>query len=133
MHFSLDEVVHMFIPRLEVVQTFVLANKDGLVTDFCSFYHLPSTIIGNDKHNRLSAVYSYYNVATTMSIKDLMEMSLQKARDLNVDVFNALDLMENLEFLEPLKFGVGDGYLQYYLYNWKCPEMISAHVGLVLL
>lgn len=39
------------------------------------------------------------------------------------DVFNALDLMENKTFLEKLKFGIGDGNLQYYLYNWKCPIM----------
>lgn len=26
-------------------------------------------------------------------------------------------------FLEKLKFGIGDGNLQYYLYNWKCPSM----------
>lgn len=39
------------------------------------------------------------------------------------DVFNALDLMENTVFLEKLKFGIGDGNLQYYLYNWKCPPM----------
>ena len=39
------------------------------------------------------------------------------------DVFNALDLMDNKEFLEKLKFGIGDGNLQYYLYNWRCPPM----------
>lgn len=39
------------------------------------------------------------------------------------DVFNALDLMDNKEVLEKLKFGIGDGNLQYYLYNWKCPYM----------
>ena len=39
------------------------------------------------------------------------------------DVFNALDLMENKEFLDKLKFGIGDGNLQYYLYNWRCPDM----------
>lgn len=44
------------------------------------------------------------------------------------DVFNALDLMENKTFLEKLKFGVGDGNLQYYLYNWKCPSMGSEKV-----
>jgi glycylpeptide N-tetradecanoyltransferase len=40
-----------------------------------------------------------------------------------MDVFNALDLMDNQEFLEELKFGIGDGNLQYYVYNWKCPLM----------
>ena len=39
------------------------------------------------------------------------------------DVFNALDLMKNKSFLDNLKFGIGDGNLQYYLYNWKCPAM----------
>ena len=39
------------------------------------------------------------------------------------DVFNALDLMENKLFLENLKFGIGDGNLQYYLYNWRCQKM----------
>ena len=38
-------------------------------------------------------------------------------------MFNALDLMDNKEVLEKLKFGIGDGNLQYYLYNWKCPYM----------
>lgn len=40
-----------------------------------------------------------------------------------MDVFNALDLMENADVLENLKFGIGDGNLQYYIYNWKCSSM----------
>lgn len=51
---------------------------------------------------------------------------------LGFDVFNALDLMDNKEFLEPLKFGIGDGNLQYYLYNWRCPSMPPGKIGLVL-
>lgn len=48
------------------------------------------------------------------------------------DVFNALDLMENKTFLEKLKFGIGDGNLQYYLYNWKCPSMGAEKVSSLL-
>ena len=49
------------------------------------------------------------------------------------DVFNALDLMENSkEFLEELKFGKGDGTLQYYLFNWKCPYIPSEKVVYLL-
>jgi glycylpeptide N-tetradecanoyltransferase len=40
--------------------------------------------------------------------------------------------MDNKTFLEELKFGIGDGNLQYYLYNWKTPEMKPEEVGLVL-
>jgi glycylpeptide N-tetradecanoyltransferase len=47
-------------------------SESGEVTDFCSFYHLPSTVIGNKLHNRLNAVYSYYNVATSVPLLDLM-------------------------------------------------------------
>jgi glycylpeptide N-tetradecanoyltransferase len=106
---------------------------DGVVTDFCSFYHLPSTIIGNEKHNRLCAAYSYYNVATTVPLEHLIRDALILARNMGSDVFNALDLMENKTFLENLKFGIGDGNLQYYLYNWKCPEVEPKDIGLVLL
>jgi glycylpeptide N-tetradecanoyltransferase len=51
----------------------------------------------------------------------------------DVDVFNALDLMENQSFIKDLKFGSGDGLLHYYLFNWKCPQMDCSQVGLVLL
>ena len=31
--------------------------------------------------------------------------------------------MENKIFLEELKFGMGDGNLHYYFYNWKSPDI----------
>ena len=55
------------------------------------------------------------------------------ALQLGMDVFNALDLMDNGSMLESLKFGPGDGLLHYYLFNWKCPQMDCSQVGLVLL
>jgi glycylpeptide N-tetradecanoyltransferase len=48
------------------------------------------------------------------------------------DVFNALDLMHNEEFLKKLKFGIGDGNLQYYLFNWRCPALKPDELALVL-
>jgi glycylpeptide N-tetradecanoyltransferase len=44
-----------------------------------------------------------------------------------------LDIFENEIFLKELKFGIGDGNLQYYLYNWMTPEKKPGEVGLVLL
>ena len=38
-----------------------------------SFYTLPSTVIGNPKHSSLKAAYSFYNVARTVELKDLMQ------------------------------------------------------------
>ena len=42
-------------------------------------------------------------------------------------------MLENDAFLKELKFGIGDGHLQYYMYNWRCPSIKSSQVGLVLL
>ncbi|CAB9500098.1 Glycylpeptide N-tetradecanoyltransferase 1 [Seminavis robusta] len=130
--FTKAEVAHWLLPREGVINSYVIDKEgDGIVTDFCSFYHLPSSILNQD--DTLFAAYSYYNVATTMSLTDLMRDCLILAKQCKADVFNALNLMDNEEFLKDLKFGKGDGCLQYYIYNWACPEMPPGKVGIVLL
>lgn len=41
--------------------------------------------------------------------------------------------MDNKEFLEKLKFGIGDGNLQYYIYNWICPTMKPQEVSQIII
>ncbi|MBZ3887372.1 Glycylpeptide N-tetradecanoyltransferase 1 [Sciurus carolinensis] len=120
---SQEEVEHWFYPQENIIDTFVVENANGEVTDFLSFYTLPSTIMNHPTHKSLKAAYSFYNVHTQTPLLDLMSDALVLAKMKGFDVFNALDLMENKTFLEKLKFGIGDGNLQYYLYNWKCPSM----------
>ncbi|XP_045155403.1 glycylpeptide N-tetradecanoyltransferase 1 [Echinops telfairi] len=129
---SQEEVEHWFSPQENIIDTFVVENANGEVTDFLSFYTLPSTIMNHPTHKSLKAAYSFYNVHTQTPLLDLMSDALVLAKMKGFDVFNALDLMENKAFLEKLKFGIGDGNLQYYLYNWKCPSMGAEKVGLVL-
>jgi glycylpeptide N-tetradecanoyltransferase len=131
--FCADEIGHWMLPREGVIYSYVRENDAGEVTDVCSFYSLPSTILGNDKYNLLKAAYSYWNVATTVSMHELMYDALILAKQHDFDVFNALNVMENDSFLKELKFGIGDGFLQYYLYNWKCPKIEPCGIGLVLL
>uniref|UniRef100_H3A6P8 Glycylpeptide N-tetradecanoyltransferase n=1 Tax=Latimeria chalumnae TaxID=7897 RepID=H3A6P8_LATCH len=119
-------------PNKVVFLCFVYENSSGVLTDFLSFYTLPSTVMHHPVHKSLKAAYSFYNVHTVMPLVDLMNDALIIAKLKGFDVFNALDLMENKTFLEKLKFGIGDGNLQYYLYNWKCPGMEPEKVGLVL-
>ena len=129
-----DEVAHWFVPRDNVVYSYVVEDSDGRVTDLMSFYSLPSTIIGNEHHKELRAAFSYYNIANSVPLKSLMEDALICARDEGFDVYNALDIMENGSFMKELKFGIGDGHLQYYLYNWKIKQSLNpSQVGLVLL
>jgi glycylpeptide N-tetradecanoyltransferase len=131
--FEQDELKHWMLPRPGVVYSFVREGLNGEVTDVCSFYSLPSTILGNEKYNLLKAAYSYLNVATTVPLHELMYDALILAKQHDFDVFNALNVMENESFLKDLKFGIGDGFLQYYLYNWKCPKIEPGGMGLVLL
>ena len=129
--FTEGEVHHLLLPRENVIESYVLEGASG-VTDFLSFYHLPSTIMKHAKYNKLNATYSYYNVANTVSAKDLMNDALILAKKSGADVFNALNVMENGEIFDSLKFGQGDGELQYYVYNWECSAMEPSEVGLVL-
>lgn len=129
--FSEEEFRHWFIPRPGIINSFVV-ESNGKLTDFVSFYSLPSTIMHHPNHKSLRAAYSFYNASTKTPWMELMQDTLIVAKNMGFDVFNALDLMDNKDFLEKLKFGVGDGFLQYYLYNWKCPHMDTNQVGLVL-
>lgn len=131
--FSEEELAHMLLTRDNVVNSYCLKNAAGEVTDLISFYHLPSTVIGNPRHTNMGAAYSYYNVATTISWEILFKNALIMARKVGADVFNGLDLMDNLDAFKANLFGIGDGHLQYYVYNWKCPTIDAGDVGLVLL
>ena len=119
------------LPREGVISSFVVDSGNGVITDFVSFYHLPSSVL--KKNETLHAAYSFYNVAASVPWVQLMKDALILAKRQGSDVFNALNLMDNDEFLEALKFGMGDGDLHYYVYNWACPTMPPSKVGVVLL
>ena len=44
-------------------------------------------------------------------------------------MFNALTLLDNTLFLEDLKFGAGDGHLNYYLFNYKAMPITGGLKG----
>ncbi|XP_063984603.1 glycylpeptide N-tetradecanoyltransferase 1 isoform X1 [Diachasmimorpha longicaudata] len=129
--FNEEEFRHWFTPHNGIINSFVVEN-DGKITDLVSYYTLPSSVMHHQTHKTLKAAYSFYNVSTKTPWIELMTDALISARNLGFDVFNALDLMDNKVFLEALKFGIGDGNLQYYLYNWRCPSMTPNKIGLVL-
>jgi len=79
-------------------------------------------------------MYGFYNVPKKNTLSTLMKLSLIKAKQHGADVFNALDIMNNEGLFEELKFGVGDGSLHYYLYNWalSTPTIKPKQLGMVL-
>jgi len=117
----------------QVLWVYVIENPETRkITDFFSFFSLPSSVIGNVKYSVLDAAYLYYYATETAfepqaeesgalrrRLEDVIKDALIVASEAKFDVFNALTLMDNVPLLEPLKFGAGDGLLNYYLYNWR--------------
>uniref|UniRef100_A0A060T9G1 Glycylpeptide N-tetradecanoyltransferase n=1 Tax=Blastobotrys adeninivorans TaxID=409370 RepID=A0A060T9G1_BLAAD len=115
----------------EVVYAYVV-EKDGQITDLVSFYILESTVLGNAKYDSIKVAYAFYyatDVAFNLEegdskplknrLQTLFQNALIFAKNLECDVFNALSLQDNALFLDDLKFGPGDGYLHYYLFNYR--------------
>ena len=130
--FTEDEIAHFLLPREWVIESFVCIDDDGKITDFCSFYSLPSSVLKHPEHKILNVAYSYYTVPGKFTPKELMENVLIAAKNKGYDVFNCLDIQENKSFLEELKFGVGDGNLHYYFYNWRVQKLQPEDCGIVL-
>ncbi|XWS17432.1 hypothetical protein CRYUN_Cryun33cG0067000 [Craigia yunnanensis] len=133
--FDENDVEHWLLPPEDVMDSYLVESPETHeVTDFCSFYTLPSSILGNQNYSILKAAYSYYNVSTKTPLLQLMNDALIVAKQKDFDVFNALDVMQNESFLKELKFGPGNGLLRYYLYNYRIRNALrSFELGLVLL
>ena len=65
-----------------------------------SFYALPSSVLGNDKHSLLREAYCWYLFHNTTTLPDLLNDALVLAKRLEFDVFNALEIGENDAFLQ---------------------------------
>ena len=139
------ELAHVLMPRSGVIYTVVVAaREDGKIIDFISFYNLPVQVLKkvSGDHTRMNvstqnltnindfyifqvAYLYYYGLGGQNSLVDLVKYALVYAKDLadmNFDVFNALQVMDNNDFFDQCKFGLGDGCLNYYLYNWLFAE-----------
>lgn len=132
-YYSKEEVRHWFVPRDKIVYSFVVENKENKITDFISFYLLPSSILQHDHHKTLYAAYSFFNIPGQYTIKDLIRNALILAKQQNFDVYNALNIMENEGTFNDLLFGRGDGSLKYYLYNYNCPDINPDKLAVVLM
>lgn len=60
---------------------FIQDEVTNEVTDMFSFYQLPSTVVDHSHYKSLKAAYSFYNVASSTKLVDLMNDALVIARD----------------------------------------------------
>ena len=56
---SQEELGHHLMPRDEVMYTIVVENEAKKITDFVSFYNLPSQILKREGHNHTMMKVSY--------------------------------------------------------------------------
>lgn len=111
-----------------VIISYVVENKEGIITDFFSYYILPFAILNNPNHSELRTCYLFY-YATDYYKKPqneykerlifLIYNALITSKKYDVDVFNCLTSQDNSFFIYETLFGLGNGLLNYYLFNFK--------------
>ncbi|XP_037546965.1 glycylpeptide N-tetradecanoyltransferase 1-like [Nematolebias whitei] len=129
---SLQEVEHWFLPRENGNDAYVVERDGGVLTDVVSFYSISFRVLNHPVHTSLRAAYLFYIASSATELAELMEDTLVLAKSKGFDILCALDVMNNMSFLEKLKFTISDKRVHYYLYNWMCPLMSPDKVGLVL-
>ncbi|KAJ8442914.1 hypothetical protein Cgig2_022280 [Carnegiea gigantea] len=78
------------------VEYWLLTKENLLRNSFCHY--------GNPNHQTSKATYAYYNVATKTPLIPLVNDALIMTKKKDCDVFNALDITENVSFFKKLKF-----------------------------
>jgi glycylpeptide N-tetradecanoyltransferase len=59
--FTVEEIAHFMIPRDNVIEAYVVEDPESkAITDFISFYSLPSSILRHPDYNTLYVAYQYY-------------------------------------------------------------------------
>lgn len=141
--FSKAEFAHWFLgdesisdDTSRVIHSYVVEDADGKITDFFSFYSLPFTVLEHAVHKELGIGYLFYyasdadfafddrfSAEATAALKTRLTALIGDAtilaKQAKMDVFNALTSQDNTLFLDALKFGPGDGFLNFYLFNYK--------------
>ena len=133
--FSEDEVEHWFIPIKNVIYSFVKENEEGNITDFTSFYKIDATFLGKKQN----WCYLYFNIATSMTSKELLENAMILAKKEGMNDFVCNNIMDYEKICKELNFhsNIEDensyGSLKYYFNNFVCPETEAKDISLILI
>jgi glycylpeptide N-tetradecanoyltransferase len=120
---------HYFLTRKDIIYTYV-KEKDNQITDMISFFIIDKIILNNPKHNSLKTAYLFHYFNETEKLEDIINSCLFKAKLEKVDMFNTLNMFDLDSVIKTCKFVEGTGFLNYYLFNYKCGKLQSNEVGL---
>jgi glycylpeptide N-tetradecanoyltransferase len=131
--FDEPQVAHWFLPRPGIVGSYVLEVKKQ-ITGFISFYLVPSSVSGVPEYTSYISAYLFYYFGKPSELTDLARAAMEVAHhEFGADVINCLNLLQNEQLLNPLKFVPGDGKLHYYIYNYATEAVKCNELGVVLL
>ena len=134
--FTEEEVRHFLLPEEGVVDSYPIMDRQGKVTDFTSFYMLPSSILNHPQYDKLNAAYGFYSftedVSNTARYSELIKDALIIAKKLKFDVFNLTESMQHKHCLKDNLFKAGDGNLAHYLYNYRINTVLPEEIGIIL-
>ena len=130
--FTKEEFEHLFFNKFVIC--YVIEDNENNVLDFISYFVFRSKIlIKNEKHKFIEKAQLFYYTCINETPYRLLKDLLIIAKKNGVDVFNALNIMENENILRELRFGEGTGSLKYYLYNWKTRPLKSNQIATILM
>ena len=130
--FSYAQFKHHFIcNNKNIIESYII-KKDGKITDFISFYYLPSLILNNKKHKVLNKGYLYYYFNNDIKLVDLVIELIKIMKKKKIDVIDCINIMDYNTVINELNFIQGTGTMDYYLYNWECEPIKSYELGVFM-
>jgi glycylpeptide N-tetradecanoyltransferase len=132
--FDEAQVAHWFLPRQNIVGSYVFDDKKEGITGFISFYVVPSTVKGVPQYTSYTSAYLFYYFAKPSQLTNIARAAMEVAHhQFGADVINCLNVLHNEQLIGSLKFVPGDGKLHYYLYNYATEAVKGHELGVVLL
>ena len=119
-------------------------NDDGKVTDFISYYILPFNVLNDEDKvvENLKVAYLFHYCSDCASTLDddrslgarlrllVQDMLSDAYNEEKCDLFNCLTSQDNGLFIEQENFGMGSGFLNFYLFNYFVDKMNGGVVKL---
>lgn len=133
--FDDEEIEHWFLPKTDVVYSYVLEDENKNPTDFISFYKVKNTVLTSKQYNNYDSANIFYYAINTVEFAVLMNSVLCIAKKLGFDVFTACDIMDNNKFLKEksLNFGAGTGTLHYYFHGQEQDDLDPSKIGIPMI
>lgn len=130
-YFTEEQFKSHFMVKSNVLNCFVI-ETDGLITDFISFFHLPSQVRNNPKYNDIKVVFGYYYFNYKNSMETIISNCLTFFKEMGIDLVNVVDSYDNNSFIEKLKFKKGSADLNFFFYNWNTLEVKNDEFALIM-